>query len=158
MELGQHRRELVGITDPDGRRELWCVADEPRVAEVLGRAGLPRSDTVRQCGRFPRPGADHAFEDARQQRVLAARQRRMVHGAVVVDELPGSVADACNGARAVAEHAAVDAAPVVCEGRVRTRHLERAHVVGAEPDREIRIEVARDADLMRGLRDVARPD
>ena len=38
--LGQHRRQLVRVADPDRRDELRRVADEPGVAVVLGRAGL----------------------------------------------------------------------------------------------------------------------
>ena len=38
--LGQHRPQLVGVADPDGGHEVGRVADEPRVAVVLRRAGL----------------------------------------------------------------------------------------------------------------------
>src|SRR5439155_22824484 len=59
--LGQHRLELVRVADPDRRRQLGRVPDEPRVAVVLGRAGLPGGDTVGQGRALTRAGSDHAF-------------------------------------------------------------------------------------------------
>ena len=40
----------IGIADPHCRRELRCVPDEPGVAVVLSRAGLPGDDSVGQSG------------------------------------------------------------------------------------------------------------
>ena len=47
VELVRHRDELVGVADPDGDDELRREADEPRVAVVLGRAGLAGDLAVR---------------------------------------------------------------------------------------------------------------
>ena len=40
LELGLHRLELVGVADPDGDGVLLRPGHEPRVAVVLGGAGL----------------------------------------------------------------------------------------------------------------------
>ena len=53
--FGEHRLQLVRVPDPHRGRELRRVPDEPRVAVVLGRAGLPRDGTVRQVGPPARP-------------------------------------------------------------------------------------------------------
>ena len=158
MILAQHRRQLVRISDPDRGCELRCVPDEPGVAVVFGRPGLPRRGPIGKCRPFTGAGSDDAFEDARKQRVLVARQNGTSDRPVVVDDLSLRIRNARDRPRPVSECRPVHTATLVRERRERARHLERAHRVGAETDREVRIEVACDAHQVCGPRDVCRPD
>ena len=60
--------------------------------------------------------------------------------------------------RAVPEDRSVDPLPVVRERRVRARHLERVDGLRAESDREVRLQMAGDPDVVRRPDDVRRSD
>ena len=65
VELGHHRHQRVRVADPDRDDELRRVADEPRVAVVLGRAGLAGDLAAGELRR----GARAVLHDALQQLV-----------------------------------------------------------------------------------------
>ena len=159
VELVGHRPRLVRVADPNRRHELRCVADEPGVAVVLGRPGLPRGGTpARKRGRLAGPVPDHVLQQRGDDRGVFLRQRLDGPGRVVVDRPPLVVRDLDDHARLVAEPPAVDPLTAVGEGRERARHLERVDALGAEPDRKIRQQPAPDPERPGRVRDVLRAD
>ena len=147
VELGQHRHELVRVADPDRGHELRRVADEPRVAVVLGRAGLARRPAGRRaaaracrCPRWTTLLQELRRRSRRVRRREHACARRSARSALAV-----STDAIARGA--VAEDRAVDPVAAVRERRVRARHLERVDRLGAEPDREVALQLARDPEL-----------
>ena len=66
--------------------------------------------------------------------------------------------DGVDDAREITRDRPVDPLPVVRDGRVRTRHVERVHGDGAEADREVRGELRVDPERMSRLDDLPRPD
>ena len=160
--LGQHRPQLVRVADPDRGHEVGRVADEPGVAVVLGRAGL--AGDRRSRGAAPpcrsrtrrRPGAAGRRSPALPS-VEHADGRRTCRSSSAV--LPSPSIEALDRARLVAEDRAVEAVAAVRERRVRARHLERRRRLGAEADREVRLERRRDPELRRAVSTTfARPD
>ena len=150
VELGQHRLQRVRVSDPDGDDELRRVPDEPRVTVVLGRPGLAGDRTVGER----RALAGSRLHDVLQQRVHGLRRRLAQHrdGSHLVLErllLPGLL-DADDRAGNVAEDRPVEAETPGRERRVRARELERVDRLGAEPDREVRVELAADAERAGG--------
>ena len=81
---GRHRHELVRVADPDGGDELRRVADEPRVAVVLGRAGLAGDLPAGQRAALPVPYADDALQHVVDDRRLRLGQHRLRDGVVDV--------------------------------------------------------------------------
>jgi hypothetical protein len=108
-----------------GGDELRCVADEPRVAVVLGRARLPRDRLVRERGRPPRSARDDTLEQLRQEARVRARKHALSHRVVHVQNLSAGARDLRDRTWLVSEDLAVDAITAVRERRVRARHLER---------------------------------
>ena len=156
MELGRHRHELVGVADPDRRDVLRGVADEPRVAEVLGCAGLPGDLAARQRRRLAGPRAHDTLEERVDRVRLCRRQDAMGDDAVLLGALAD--VDRLHDPRLVVEDRAVDPDAAVGERLVRASHLERRRRLGAEADREVAVELARDAERVGGVPHVAGAD
>ena len=76
--LGHHRLQLARVPDPDGDDELRHVADEPRVAVVLGRAGLAGDGPVAERGALARAlGHDLLQDRVQDRRLRRARGSRL---------------------------------------------------------------------------------
>ena len=129
VELGAHRHELVRVADPDRGHELRRVADEPRVAVVLGRPGLA-GDRLGpdSAAAVPVPDVTTPSSICVSSSSSADESTRFGTGAFVVDDVARLTSLIVGDrARLVAEDAAVDAVAAVRERRVRARHLERVH-------------------------------
>ena len=163
--VGQHRHESIRIAHPDGHSKLRRVADEPRVAVVLGRPRLAGRRPVRQ-------GCTHAGslgEDALEDRVLRRDgflAQRALPDELVAADTPVAAVEAGRSLaahgedrpRVVAGEGAVDPKAAVSERGERARHLERVHRLSAEPDREVGPQAANDPEPARRLGDIARAD
>ena len=79
-------------------------------------------------------------------------------GAFLLDLPRADALDALDDSRPVSEDRAVHAPAVVRERRVRAGHLERVDRERPEPDREVGVEGAADAERVRGLHDRLRAD
>ena len=139
VELGQHRHQRCRVADPDGGGELRRVADEPRVAVVLGRAGLPGDRAVRRaCARLPVPERTAFCRIVLIDRGLRPSVERVDPASASLNCVLPPCAELLDHARACSEDRAVDAAPPFAKRRIRAGHLERRDRLGAEPDREVR--------------------
>src|SRR4029079_16887754 len=92
MRLARAQRQVVHavglldrLTDPDGRRDLRRVADEPALLAVVRRTGLagrvaadPGDTTRRTAGQHALEGLGHAVRDVLGQRAVAVRLRHGV--------------------------------------------------------------------------------
>ena len=158
-ELGQHRLQLVGVADPHGDRRAAACSRRTR-----------RRRSCRSCRSCRRPGGRRGPRACRCPAVTTLCRIEVSRSASLRRHRPaarraGSPRHArCARTRPARRRVAglrqrpVDAHAAVREGRVRARHVERVDGHEAEPDREVRVELAADPERVRRLDDRLRAD
>ena len=137
-ELGdaRHRRVAVGVADEHGGRQERRGADEERRPVLLLRAGLAeRRLATGEIGQLaPRRAArEHTLQHVdRGQRDLAVEHRR-ARVVVRVDPLAAGVVD-------VLDEVGLHVHALVGDRLDARRHVERAHLVGADRERAVRLD------------------
>ena len=152
--------QLVRVADPDGGHELRGVADEPGVAVVLGRAGLAGDRPP--AGQLA-PPARAVVTTPSQERVTSAAvfavSTGLRIGRLLSHTRPSSFRDRRTIARGrLPKDEPSMRRPPSANAAERAGHLERVDRLGAEPDREVGSERARDAQPLRRPDDRGRAD
>ena len=149
-----HARHLpglaLGVAHPHCGGQLRRVTDEPRVAVVLGRAGLARQRTA-DVG----TGARAVLHDLLEREVhdprLVPGQGPVSVGLAVIERGPAGVLD-------LREDLGVGLHALVGEAQIRVGHLHHRHVLGTEGQRRHRVQAGPDAQGLRGGDHLVGPD
>ena len=157
-ELGEHRLELVGVADPDRDGPALGEADEPRVAAVLGRAGLARGELARA----ERGAAAGALRDDRGHDPDglvgdAALEDRACAASCSLERLAARALDLCDarpGRRRSAPSVPPTRRPPLDERLVGVGHVQRrdALLEAAERHRVVRRDRRADAHALAPAR------